>query len=170
MTERARVLKVGGALLGVLVAGLIAGFMLLDGDDSPPSNSTPSPTSTDVRAQIEQAYLHHWDVYTEANLKLDTSRLAEVLTGDALNVVRSQIEQQKAKNQPVRISVEHDYRISLIDPATPTVEDNYVNHSQRLDPQTMDPIEPDPDKSVRRTYTMKKVDGTWKVSFIVGLT
>lgn len=167
MAERARVLKVGGVLLGLLVVGLVVGFLLANrGGESPP-DSSPSPT-TDVRAQVEQAYLRQWDVYAEANLKLDTSRLEEVLTGDALRIVRDQIEEQKAKNQPVRIRVEHDYRILLVDEMTATVEDNYVNHSQRLDLKTGQPVEPDPNQRVRRTYTLKKVNGTWKVSFVVG--
>lgn len=118
--------------------------------------------------QVEQAYLRYWDVYTEANRNLDTSRLAEVLTGDALRDVRDQIEEQKAKNQPVRIRVEHDYHVILVDASTATVEDTYVNHSQRLDPKTGQTVDPDPNQRVRRTYTLKKVNGTWKVSFVVG--
>lgn len=168
MTERARVLKVGGVLLGLLVIGLVVGFVLAARDGGPSPNSSPSATPTDLRVQVEQAYLRYWDVYAEANLNLDTSRLAEVLTDDALKDVRDQIEEQKAKNQPVRIRVEHDYHVILVDPSTATVEDTYVNHSQRLDPKTGQPVDPDPNQRVRRTYTLKKVSGTWKVSFVVG--
>jgi hypothetical protein len=168
MTERARTLKIGGALLAVVLIGLVLGFILLGNNDSGSPNPSPTATSTDVKTQVERAYLHYWDVYTEANLKLDTSRLGEVLTGEALTNVRDQIEEQKSKNQPVRIRVEHKYSIVLVDDATATVDDTYVNHSQRLDPRTGEPVEKDPNQPVRRTYTLKKVDGSWKVSFIVG--
>lgn len=169
MTERARTLKIGGALLALVLVGLVVGFILAARDNSPSPNSTSTPTSTDTKAQVEQAYLRYWDVYTEANLKLDVSRLEEVLSGDALKIVRDQIEEQKSKNQPVRIRVEHDYQVILVDAVTATVEDSYVNHSQRLDPKTGQPVDPDPNQRVRRTYTLKKVSGTWKVAFIVGL-
>lgn len=168
MAERARVLKVGGVLFGLLVIGLVMGFLLATCNKTPSPTSSPSPTPTDPRVQVEQAYLRYWDVYADANLKLDTSRLEEVLTDDALRDVREQIEGQKAKNQPVRIRVEHDYHILLVDEMTATVEDTYVNHSQRLDPKTGQPVDPDPNQRVRRTYTLKKVNGTWKVSFVVG--
>ncbi|MGH9201411.1 MAG: nuclear transport factor 2 family protein, partial [Vicinamibacterales bacterium] len=131
-------------------------------------NSSPSPTPTDVRAQVEQAYLHYWDVYAEAMRSLDSSRLGEVVAEDALENHRSQVGEQKQKNQPVRISVEHDYRITIVNDSSASVEDNYVNHSVRLDPQTKEPVEEDPNKRVRRTYTLKKVDGTWRVTLVVG--
>ena len=168
MTERARTLKIGGALLAVVLIGLVLGIILLRDNDSPSPNPSPTATSTDVKTQVERAYLHYWDVYTEANLNLDTSRLGEVLTGEALKNVQDQIDEQKSKNQPVRIRVEHKYSIVLVDEATATVDDTYVNHSQRLDPRTGEPVDEDPNQQVRRTYTLKKVDGSWKVSFIVG--
>src|SRR6266545_5140195 len=91
VTERARVLKVGGALVALLIAGLVVGFLTLGGNGSPsPSPSSPtgnSATSTDTRAQIEQAYLHTWDVWADSLLRLDPSQLPEVLTGRALEVI-----------------------------------------------------------------------------------
>jgi ARC6-like protein len=168
MTERARTLKIGGVLLAIVVLGLVLGFIFLRNNDSASPNPSPTVTSTDFKTQVEQAYLHYWDVYTEANLKLDTSRLGEVLTGEALKNVQDQIEAQKTKNQPVRIRVEHNYTIIPVDATTATVDDTYTNHSQRLDPRTGEPVDKDPNQRVQRTYTLKKVDGSWKVSFIVG--
>lgn len=167
MTERARVLKVGGILLGLLVIGLVVGFVLAARDDSPSPNSTASPTSTDPKAQVEQAYLNHWDVYADSLLKLDASRLSEVLDGNALTTVTEQVDEQKRINQPVRIRVEHDYRIVLTNDTTASIEDNYINHSVRLDPDTMEPIEKDPNQKVRKSYTLKKVNGSWKVTEII---
>lgn len=168
MSEQSRALKIGGGLLALVVIGLIAGFLLLGRDgNSPADNSTPSPTPTDVRTQVEQAYLGHWDVYADALLKLDASRLPEVLAGNALTTVTQQVEEQKRNNQPVRIRVEHDYRIVLTNDTTASIEDNYINHSVRLDPNTMQPIEKDPNQKVRKSYTLKKVNGSWKVTEII---
>jgi hypothetical protein len=169
VSERARVLKVGAVLLAVLVAGLVAGFLVLRGNsDSPPSSSTTrTPTSTDVRAQVEQAYLHAWDVWAESLLQLDPSRLPEVLTGRALRVVQERLEEQRQKNQPVLLRAEHNYRIGIIDETTASVDDRYINHSVRLDPDTLDPIEEDPNQRLRTSFTMRLVDGTWKIAEII---
>lgn len=168
MAERSRVLAVGGILLGVIVLGLVIGFVLLGGDDKPGANSTPSPTPTDQRAQVEQAYLHAWDVWADALLRLDSSRLPEVLTGNALEKITTQVEQQKRKNEPVRVRVEHNYKITLADVSHASVDDNYINHNVRLDSQTMEPKEKDPNQRVRLTFTMELVGGVWKISEIVG--
>ena len=169
MTQRTRVLAVGGTFLGLIVIGLVVGFFLVGGDKATPNASTsPSPTPTDVRGQIEQVYLHYWDVYTDAMLHLDTSHLNEVLADKALQNHIEQVTAQRNKSQPVRIRVEHDYRITLVDQVTASVEDNYINHSVRLDPKTLEPTEQDPNQHVRRSYTLKKVNGVWKVTLVVG--
>lgn len=168
MTQRARVLAVGGALLGLITIGLVVGFVLVGGDNPTPNASTsPSPTPTDERAQIEQGYLHGWDVWADALKRLDDSRLPEVLTGDALTKITAQVKRQRDKNQPVQIRVEHNYRITVASETTASVDDNFVNHNVRLDPKTMEPIEKDPNKRVRNTFTMRLVGGTWKISDII---
>lgn len=167
--ERARVLKVGGALLALLIAGLVAGFLALGGNSSPPPSSATdnSVTPTDPRTQVEQAYLRAWDVWADSLLRLDPSRLPEVLTGEALDLVTAQVEEQREKNEPVRIRVEHDYQVVLINASTASVDDRYINHSVRLDPETLEPVEDDPNERVHRTFTMRLVDGTWKIAEII---
>ena len=169
MAKRARVLKVGGVLLALLVAGLVAGFLTLGGNGSSPSPSSTgsSVTPTDVRAQVEQAYLRAWDVWADSLLRLDSSRISDVLTGKALEIVTAQVNEQRDKNQPVRVRAEHNYRIVLINAITASVDDRYINHSVRLDPDTLQPVEEDPNERVHRSFTMKLVDGTWKISEII---
>jgi hypothetical protein len=171
LTERARVLKFGGALLAVLIVGLLVGFLVLDrkGGSAPPATSpTLSPTSpTDVRAQVEQAYLRAWDVWADSLLHLDKSRLPDVLTRNALQVITRQVNQQTRKDQPVRIRVEHNYTIALTSATTASIEDRYINHNVRLDPHTLEPIEKDPNHQERTTFTMELVDGTWKIAEII---
>lgn len=171
MSERARVLKVGGTLLALVAGGLVVGFLVLRGDGGPPASSSetgdPTPTPTDVRAQVEQAYLHAWDVWAEGLRELDPSRLSEVLTGRALEVVEERLEEQREKNQPVLLRAEHNYRIVIIDDVTASVDDQYVNHSVRLDPDTLEPIEEDPNQPLHTSFTLKLVDGTWKITEVI---
>ena len=172
VSERARVLKVGGTLLALVATGLVIGFFTLRGNgDSPPASSSetgdPSPTPTEVPAQVEQAYLHAWDVWAEALRALDPSRLPEVLTGRALRVVQERLEEQRDRNQPVLLRAEHKYRIMVIDEATASVDDRYVNHSVRLDPETLEPIEEDPNQPIHTSFTLRLVDGTWKIAEII---
>ncbi len=173
MTTRGRTLAVGGALLAIVAGGLLVGFLAL-GDDGQSSGATettphtsPSDTPTDPRAQVEQAYLDAWDVWEEALVQLDASRLSGVFTGSALDVVTNQVEEQKRKNEPVRIRAEHNYSITMIDSETASVEDRYINHNVRLDPETLEPIEPDQETRVRRSFTLALVDSTWKIAEII---
>jgi hypothetical protein len=171
VTERAQVLKVGGAMLALLVVGLVVGFLTLDGKGSPsPSPSSPtrnSVTPPDVRAQVEQAYLRAWDVWADSLLRLDPSRLHDVLTGKALELVTAQVNAQREKNQPVRVRVEHNYRIALLSTTSASVDDRYINHNVRLDPQTLQPIEKDLSGRVHRSFTLELVDGIWKIADII---
>ncbi len=173
MTTRSRTLAVGGVLLAAVVGVLLVGFLAF-GDDGPPSGATetgppisPSETSTDPRAQVEQAYLDAWDLWEESLVQLDASRLSEAFTGPALAVVTNQVEEQKRKNEPVQIRAEHHYSITMIDSQTASVEDRYINHNVRLDPETLEPIEPDEETRVRRSFTLTLVDSTWKIAEII---
>ena len=173
MSARSRTLTVGGGLLAVVVAGLLVGFLAFgnDGESSGTTPTTPPPTTSstpaDPRAQVEQAYLDAWDVWADALLELDTSRLSEVFSGRALRVVTSQVQEQIEKNEPVRISAEHNYTITLIDAETASVEDRYINHNVRLDPDTLEPVEPDQETRIRRAFTLELVDATWKIAEII---
>lgn len=173
MTTRGRTLAVGGVLLAVLAAGLVAGFMALgnDGGSSGTSPTTspvsPSETPTDVRAQVEQAYLEAWDVWADALLRLDPSRLPEAFTGRALELISGQVKEQSRKNQPVQIRAEHNYTVTILDSQTVSVDDRYINHNVRLDPETLEPIEEDPNRLEHRSFTLKLVGGTWKIARII---
>ena len=53
---------------------------------SPPIAEPSTPQA------VEQAYLRYWDVYREALLHLDTSRLSEVAARDELHEIETEIE------------------------------------------------------------------------------
>lgn len=168
MSGRTRVLVIAGGLSAAIVLVAVVVFVFLDGSSGKPKESpSPSPSPADDRAQVEQSYLDFWDTWTEALLQLDPSPLDQVAMGDGLQVLQSQVEEQQKLNQPVRIKVEHSYTILITSTDTASVDDRYVNHSVRLDPQTKEPIEPDPNQQVRKSYTLKKVEGRWKIAEII---
>ncbi len=169
MTDSTRTLKVGSALLAVVIAGLIAGFILVNrGNGTATKNGSPTATPEDPKTQVEQAYLGFWDAWTVANRTLDPAPLNNVMTGNALTAAVDLVETQKRKDQPVRIEVAHNYSVTLVDANTASVDDRFVDHSVRLDAKTGQPVEKDPNKTVHNTYTMKKVNGQWRVAEIIG--
>lgn len=171
MRGKKRMLAMGGGLLGLAAVLAGFGFLLVNRGpgprptDHPPASTTPS--ASDIRAEVEQAYLRFWEALAGANLALDPKPLGEVATGEALATLSEQLEEQRAQNQPVLVRVEHDYQILVTAPDTASVDDRYVNHTVRLDPVTRQPIEPDPNAQARDSHTMRKVDGTWKVAEII---
>lgn len=163
-----RALIAGAIILGVLAAGFVAVYFLLgDRNGGPSNNSSPSPSPADVRTQVEQRYLRYWDVWKEANLELDSSILDEVMAEDALEKARRVIEQAKQNNEPVLIRVQHNYTISILTDFV-SIDDSVLDRSVRVDPQTMKPVGPERNEVVRNTYTLKKVGGQWKVTFVTG--
>jgi len=167
MAERARTLRVGGILLALLTMGLVVGFACSNRNGAQTPSTSPSASPTDVKVAVETAYLHMWDVWADSLLRLDPSKLSEAMIGNALTRVSSQVEAQKGKNQPVRIRVEHDYRIVKVDVTTFSVDDSYINHSVRLDPKTTQPIEQDPKQHIHESFTMKLVSGIWKLADVI---
>lgn len=164
-----RVWVIGGALALVGGALLTAGFLYANRSEDPKTSSSPKPSPVSMEAEVEQAYLRYWEVYADALLNLDEGRLEEVLTGEALETTRQLVEEQTSKNQPVRVRVEHDYRVIVAGDDFATVDDNFLSHSVRLDPRTGEPIEQDPNLKVRNSFTLRKVGGTWKVAEIIGI-
>jgi hypothetical protein len=125
------------------------------------TTTTTEPAPQSLEREVEDAYLRSWDVYTEAMLRLDPTRLGEVYAGDALDVRRGEIA--NAPN-PVRVRVEHDYEIALVGPDTALVFETYRNHSVYLDATTMQPVEPDPNNVLSREYVLHKEPAGWRVT------
>lgn len=168
MNPNRRALVIGGIIAALLVAGLVVGLVVLRGPDrivGPTDGASPVPA--EVRAEVETAYLRYWEVLAEATESLDASRLPEVMSGEALELARGLIEEQRAKNEPLRTQVEHNYRIVIIDEATASVDDTFRDRTVRLDPDTREPTGPPADRMIRNSYTMKKENGVWKVAFII---
>lgn len=168
VATKKRTLLVGGGVAAGLALIFFIGWFVVARDGNDGLQTTPTPSrSGDVKVDVEQAYLRFWDVLAKANENLDTSGLPEVLSGPALDQAKALVEEARQKNEPIRTVVEHDYRISIT-PEFASVDDSFVDRSVRLDPQTKEPVGPPANKMVHNSYTLKKVDGKWKVTEIIG--
>lgn len=175
---RGRTLMIAAGLLVVLAGGLVLANALGQDDadrgavdagatPSPSPTLEASPTAPSPRAEVREAYLRQWDVYSQAVMSLRTNELEEVLTGKALSVVRDEIEDLRRDGLAVRVEVEHNIRrVRIADAVTAVVVDRYLNHSVTIDADTGEPKERDPNQIVIEAYTLKKVEGVWKVSAI----
>jgi hypothetical protein len=171
-----RTIFAGVGLIVLLVAGLLIVQAVGGNDGNSPSANVgsspspieePSPTPESPREAVRQAYLRHWDVYVDAVRTLEMARLDEVFTGKALKVVVRGVERRQREGTPVRIRVEHNMGIKIIDATTAVVDDRYVNRAAELDPETGKPTKRFPDERIHDVFTLKKVNGLWKVSAIV---
>jgi hypothetical protein len=163
----------------LLIATLTVVAVVGCGADSPPSPATTTATaasattavapSTTVSAKAEllAAYNRSWQVYADALLRLDPSRLGSAFAGSALRAAQQEVATQKANNQPVRIEVEHHPRVLLVTATDGVVADEGVNHSVVLDPATGKPTEPDPNERFRERRSFKFLDDSWKVVEII---
>jgi hypothetical protein len=165
-----RIAMVGGSLAAFIAAVVVSGLVITSAsrDRTSDNHATPTPTQTNAKVEIERAYLAYWDAYTKALIKLDAAPFDGITMGEALDAARSFVQEQTAKNQPIRVRVEHNYRIALVREDFASVDDTFISHSVRLDGNTKEPIEPDPKTSIRNSYTLRKVEGKWKVAEIIG--
>jgi hypothetical protein len=136
---------------------------------APSTTEALSTTSTTLSAKAEllAAYNRSWEVYADALRRLNAGRLPTAFSGSALKAVQAEVAMQKARQQPVRIDVEHDPKILLVTTTDGVVADEGINHSVVLDPATGQPAEQDPDESFRERRSFKFLDGAWKVVEVI---
>jgi hypothetical protein len=136
--------------------------------------ATPQPTptprgwwdaSSDVpenqRVEVEQAYVHFWDVRTQALLELDPNRLTEIMAGTELTAEQQAIKDLQASGRAQRVDVEHHELIAWATSDAATVLDEYVSHTVLVDAATKEPVEDPPSAPFRVAYLFRKVDGRW---------
>lgn len=172
MRPRAWVVVLIAAHVAVLAGAALLWAEARQKEKGEAPTGTAAKGAESQRGEVEKAYLRFWDAWAEANLKLDPGLLEAVAVNPALRGLRSQIETQRRNNQPVRIEVEHDYRIVFSpdgnrEVATAQVEDRYLNHTVRVDPQSGEVIEEDPNELVQAIFVLKRIGGVWKVAEII---
>jgi hypothetical protein len=124
-----------------------------------------STANTPLEREIEGAYQRYVQIYSEAVLNLDTSRLGEVLDGDALQLVTAEVNDRKVAGRPLKV-IEDD-RLIAIGPVTDTsgsLIDEYTSRSVTVDMVTKQPLpRTSPPTRIRQVYTFRKAIGTWKI-------
>lgn len=133
--------------------------------ERPASTTTTAYDPAAVEGQVEAAYLRSWDVYADAvyNLQLDEQALAEVYADPLLGVIRDEVSRRVADRRAAHVRVDHQYEIQITGPGTAAVVDSYVNHQVLIDPETREPIEADPNRTIVDAFTLRFVDGGWLV-------
>jgi hypothetical protein len=131
-------------------------------------SSTTTTTGTPTPEQeVEAAYLNSWDVYANAVRALDPAHVSDIYADTALETVTNEVARLKRNNTPVKVHVEHDLHVQIVEPGHAIVADAYLNHSVFVDPVTGEPTEADPNKRLFENYTLREFQGVWKV---VGIT
>lgn len=137
-----------------------------DGNDGKVDRPAKATTTTlTVEQEVEAAFRKYNEVLDEAYLKLDTTRLGEILADEALDLARQDIEKLKADGTPLPVRMEHNYKVipgGL--PGQVMLRDDAVNHSVLVD-RDGKALEPDPNKRLIEIYTFERKEGAWKVVF-----
>lgn len=129
----------------------------------------PSPTGLSVATstlerEIEDAYLHYWDVLAQAYVNLDTSRLATAMSGAELTRQEGQIQALEAEGKAAKLDVEHRIVLVQVSPEHAIIYDEYTNRSVYLDAATKRELPThDPPSMEKITFEMKRLEGNWKV-------
>jgi hypothetical protein len=156
---------------------LLASFAVDCGDDdsdgTPTASTTPATTATasgsttpPLEDEVGTAYLNYWDVYSDAVFNLDESALEQVMMGPLLQRTLEEIANLRQQNRAAKIDVEHNFAVLDVDSAvgTAVVRDAYANRSAFVDANTKELIgQPADGEIITDTYTLRLVDGIWKV-------
>jgi hypothetical protein len=129
------------------------------------SSSTSAPDATQA---VSQAYLHYWDVYSNALYALDPSHLEDVLAGDELNRSRDAIDSLRSEGHAAKTEVQHHFAIIALTEDTATIQDEFLNKSYLVDATTRQAFQtPTSGNPETISCQLKLLDGTWKVVSVV---
>lgn len=140
--------------------------------EPPPSTTTTMFDPATVEGQVEAAYLKSWDVYAHAvyHLELDEQAFADVYAGSTLETRIDELRERIAAERAAFVFVEHDYEIQIISEDLASVIDEFTNHQVLIDPETRQPIEPDPGEVLLVNHQLKRIGGEWRITFIQKLS
>ncbi|MBW8825283.1 MAG: hypothetical protein JF603_02875 [Acidobacteria bacterium] len=150
-------------VIAIVLVALTLGACSSGGGAKGPSASVTVTTLSPVEREVEAAYLKSWDVYADAMLRLDTSRLSAVFDGAALRVKTAEVNDLRSAGHRGRMFVEHHVYGLEAGSGSAELHDDYLNHSVTLDATTREPTEPDPNQRIRRLYRLHQSGGVWKV-------
>ena len=170
-----RLVPVRLVLVGLVLAGCSAPAAATAGapvvhptvpTTSPATDPGPGPGTV---ARVRAAYLTSWDAYAAAVGRGDAGLLDRAFAGPALVLKRREVAALVAAGEAIRVRVVHHAEVTLIDERTAVVTDVIENHMVRVDARTRRALEPDPAGRLTRASTLRREDGTWKVTEAVAL-
>ena len=139
---------------------------------SPAPPASASSTLEQEREQVRQAFYAYQDAFVLAGKTLDPTPLAAVAQGQVLDYAQAAIEHARATGQPYLVRVDHTITSIVVTPGLggpnlgAQVDDTYVDHTVRLDPKTLQPLDADPNSRGQKSYTFQEVSpGVWKATF-----
>lgn len=120
--------------------------------------------SSPLEKEVEDAYLHYWDVLRQAYLNVDGSRLSEVMADAELRRQEEMIADLQSKGRAAKIEVDHRIAFANVSAERAVVYDEYLNRSVFLDAATKRelPTKEQPETE-KISFEMRKIDVTWKV-------
>ena len=137
--------------------------------EAPTTTTTTAPVTSTTLArekEVEVAYLRSWDAWAKARRTLDPTGLSEFFAKKALQDNVDEIEQRRREGSYSLIRVDHNYTITLTSIDSATVHDRIVNHTVPVDPNSGQPLKPDPNDLYENQTTMELLEGKWKVTFV----
>jgi hypothetical protein len=169
-------LRLASAVLGLgALVVVVAVFAFSGGNDQPSGLDessrqapTPTPTSVPTPATVDEAvlgaYLRYWQTYGDALYNLDTTRLAEVMTGPRLDRALAEVQSLKQQGRAVKISVRNRPVVAKIDGDTAVIVDRYENSSYFVNPSTKEATtQPRASETIQDSVTLTRVGNNWKV-------
>ncbi|MPZ50274.1 MAG: hypothetical protein GEU75_13420 [Dehalococcoidia bacterium] len=167
------------SIRSTLGTGVLAAILVLlaacSGDDSEPmanstspvstasvtSTATPAPTAEEA---VIRDYGRYWEIYGAALLELDSTALADVMTGPRLERALTEVTNLRQQGRAVRIEVENTPLVVSVNGATAVVLDTYENSSHFVDPVTKAALaSPSAPQTIRDSVTLVRVGDVWKV-------
>lgn len=117
-----------------------------------------------LERDVARAYLRYWDVYAEAMLTLDGSKLSGVTAEGRLQEALQEIANVKAGGVAARVQVAHRLQVLSATAQEASVRDEYVDSSYAVDPSTKQPVgAPGASDRAVNTYFLRRINGDWKV-------
>ena len=122
-----------------------------------------APVDPALANQLQDAYLHFWQVRAQALLDLDTRPLGDVMTGDVLQREIAAIDRLRDQDLTQQIDVQHHLQLLHATAEEAALVDEYISHVVPIDRVTSEALAPSPETISRLAYHFRKLSGTWKV-------
>ncbi len=131
--------------------------------EPPAAEVQPPPLPTPERELLDD-YARYWELYAEALLSLDGSRLGEVMTGPRLERAREEVARLRAAGHAVRVDVESAPIVGMLRGEEAVIVDRYRNQSYLVDATSGRPVAArGVANTVHATVSLLREEGSWKV-------